>query len=179
MTLGGRSLATVPVSSPPAVSDLDRGKRDGNLADFRELVTLTQHFDVMHVTGPCVEPQDVPLQFRHLESGLAYLTLTDKVPYLYARGRGQVADGFELFRIGYGVDRETFESAPRCYTVINSNSPRQLDIPMCMGRIDFAAAGQLSIVTPLCSLFDSFNVAAKLVRASAINGSTALKNTFF
>ena len=88
------------------------------------------------------------MQFRHLESGLAYITLTDKVPYLYARGRGQVADGFELFRIAYGVDRETFESAPRCYTVINSNSPRQLDIPMCMGLIDFARAGQLSIVTP-------------------------------
>ena len=87
------------------MSDLDGGKRSGNLADFRDLVRLTQHFDVLHVTGPCVEPQDVPVQFRHLQSGLAYLTLTDKVPYLYARGRGQVADGFEMFRIGYGVDR--------------------------------------------------------------------------
>ncbi len=148
VTLGGRHLALVPVSSPPAVSDLDGGKRDGNLADFRDLVRLTQHFDVIHVTGPCVEPQDVPLPFRHLQSCLAYLTLTDKAPYLYARGRGQVADGFEMFRIGYGVDAETFMSAPRCYTVINSNSPRQLDIPMCMGLIDFAAAGQLSVITP-------------------------------
>ena len=130
------------------MSDLDGGKRPGNLADFRDLVRLTQHFDVIHVTGPCVEPQDVPVPFRHLQSGLAYLTLTDKAPYLYARGRGQVADGFEMFRIGYGVDQETFASAPRCYTVINSNSPRQLDMPMCMGLIDFAAAGQLSIVTP-------------------------------
>ena len=148
VTLGGRHLATVPVSSPPAVSDLDGGKRSGNLADFRDLVRLTHHFDVMHVTGPCVEPQDVPVQFRHLQSGLAYLTLTDKVPYLYARGRGQVADGFEMFRIGYAVDHDEFTSAPRCYTVINSNSPRQLDIPMCMGLIDFAAAGQVSIITP-------------------------------
>ena len=148
VTLGGRHLVTVPVSSPPAVSDLDGGKRSGNLADFRDLVRLTQHFDVVHVTGPCVEPQDVPVQFRHLQSGLAYLTLTDKAPYLYARGRGQVADGFEMFRIGYGVDQAEFVSAPRCYTVINSNSPRQLDIPMCMGLIDFAVAGQVSIITP-------------------------------
>jgi trimethylamine--corrinoid protein Co-methyltransferase len=148
VTLGGRHLATVPVSSPPAVSDLDGGKRVGNLADFRDLLRLTQHFDVLHVTGPCVEPQDVDLPFRHLQSGLAYLTLTDKAPFLYARGRGQVADGFELVRIGHGVDEEAFAAAPRCYTVINSNSPRQLDIPMCMGLIDFAAAGQLSVVTP-------------------------------
>jgi trimethylamine--corrinoid protein Co-methyltransferase len=148
VTLGGRHLVTVPVSSPPAISDLDGGKRVGNLADFRDLVRLTQYFDVLHVTGPCVEPQDVDLPFRHLQSGLAYLTLTDKAPYLYARGRGQVADGFEMFRIGHGIDMETFTSAPRCYTVINSNSPRQLDIPMCMGLIDFAAAGQVSVVTP-------------------------------
>ena len=146
--LGGRNLAMVPVSSPPAVSDLDGGKRVGNLADFRDLVRLTQYFDVLHVTGPCVEPQDVDLPFRHLQSGLAYLTLTDKAPFFYARGRGQVADGFELVRMAHGVDAETFRAAPRCYTVINSNSPRQLDIPMCMGLIDFAAAGQLSVVTP-------------------------------
>ncbi len=148
VTVGGQSVVIVPVSSPPAVSDLDGGKRDGNLADFEDLVRLSQHFDVIHVTGPCVEPQDVPLPFRHLRSGLAYLTLTDKVPYLYARGRGQVADGFEMFRIAYGVDADEFRSAPRCYTVINSNSPRQLDVPMCMGLIDFAAAGQVSIITP-------------------------------
>src|SRR5262245_40119658 len=148
VTLGGRHLATVPVSSPPAVSDLDGGKRVGNLADFRDLLRLTQHYDVLHVTGPCVEPQDVDLPFRHLQSGLAYLTLTDKAPFLYSRGRGQVADGFELVRIAHAVDAEAFATAPRCYTVINSNSPRQLDIPMCMGLIDFAAAGQLSVVTP-------------------------------
>ena len=70
------------------------------------------------------------------------------MPYLYARGRGQVADGFEMFRIGYGIDADEFRSAPRCYTVINSNSPRQLDVPMCMGLIDFSAAGQVSIITP-------------------------------
>jgi trimethylamine---corrinoid protein Co-methyltransferase len=148
VTLGRRQLVTVPVSSPPAVSDLDGGKRVGSLADFQDLLRLTQHFDVLHVNGPCVEPQDVDLPFRHLQSGLAYLTLTDKAPFLYSRGRGQVADGFELVRIAHGVDAEAFTAAPRCYTVINSNSPRQLDIPMCMGLIDFAAAGQLSVVTP-------------------------------
>ena len=102
VTIGGRSVVNVPVSSPPAVSDLDGGKRPGNLADFRDLVRLTQAFDVLQVAGPCVEPQDVPLPVRHYATCHAYLTLTDKAPYVYARGRGQVADGFEMFRIGYG-----------------------------------------------------------------------------
>ena len=111
------------MSSPPAVSDLDGGKRSGNLADFRDLVRLTQHFDVLHLTGPCVEPQDVPVQFRHLQSGLAYLTLTDKAPYLYARGRGQVRTGSRCSGSATASTEEAFASAPRCYTVINSNSP--------------------------------------------------------
>ena len=35
-------------------------------------------------------------------------------------------------------------------TVINTNSPRQLDIPMAQEIIDFAEAGQPSIITPFC-----------------------------
>jgi len=37
---------------------------------------------------------------------------------------------------------------PHSYTIINTNSPRTLDIPMAQGLIDFARAGQVSIVTP-------------------------------
>jgi len=49
-----------------------------------------------------------------------------------------------MTRIGY----EEFEAKPWCYTVINTNSPRQLDVPMCQGIIDFARAGQASVITP-------------------------------
>jgi trimethylamine--corrinoid protein Co-methyltransferase len=148
VTIGDRQLVTVPVSSAPNASDLDRGKRPGTMADFRDFQRLTQHFDVLHVTGPCVEPQDVPVQFRHLESTRAYLTLTEKCPFVYARGRGQVVDCFEAVRIAWGLDEEAFAAAPHTYTVVNTNSPRQLDTLMSMGIIDFARAGQLVIVTP-------------------------------
>jgi trimethylamine--corrinoid protein Co-methyltransferase len=43
---------------------------------------------------------------------------------------------------------DAFQERVYCYTVINTNSPLQLDIPMSQGLIDFAAAGQLAIVTP-------------------------------
>ena len=45
---------------------------------------------------------------------------------------------------------EAFHAEPWCATVINTNSPRQLDIPMTQGIIDFAKAGQISIITPFC-----------------------------
>lgn len=49
-----------------------------------------------------------------------------------------------------GLSEDDFRDRVHCYTVINTNSPRQLDIPMAQGIIDFARAGQVSIITPFC-----------------------------
>jgi trimethylamine--corrinoid protein Co-methyltransferase len=78
----------------------------------------------------------------------SYLMLSDKVPFVYSRGRGQVGDCFAMLRIGLGLSQEEFANGHYCYTVINTNSPRQLDIPMALGIIDFADMNQPSIVTP-------------------------------
>ena len=80
----------------------------------------------------------------------AQFACSDKVPFVYARGRGQVMDAFELHRLAMGVTDESFRSSPRTFAVINTNSPRQLDRPMAQGIIDFAEWGQVSIVTPFC-----------------------------
>ena len=53
-----------------------------------------------------------------------------------------------MIRIARGVDRDTFTREPSCFTVVNANSPLQLDVPMSKGVIDFARAGQLMILTP-------------------------------
>ena len=146
--LGGQNVAVVPVSGPPNASDLDRGRRPGTLRDLHELVKLAQSFDVIHLLGPSIEPQDISPPFRHLESTLAQLTLSDKVPFVYSRGRPQVEDCFSMVRTAHGLSEEAFRSAVYTYTNINTNSPRQLDIPMAQGILDFAAAGQLLIITP-------------------------------
>jgi trimethylamine---corrinoid protein Co-methyltransferase len=148
VTVGGAHVAVVPVSGPPNASDLDRGRRPGTLRDFRELLMLSQSFDVIHLLGPLIEPQDVPPAHRHLEATLAQLTLSDKIPFVYSRGRPQVEDCFAMIRMAHGLSEDDFRSRPYTYTNINTNSPRQLDIPMAQGIIDFAAAGQLLIVTP-------------------------------
>jgi trimethylamine--corrinoid protein Co-methyltransferase len=145
---GGRHVVFAPVAGPPSVSDLARGKRTGSIEHFRDFVRLAQSFDVMHVLGQMVEPQDVPLPERHLETSLAQLTLGDKVPYFYCRGSGQLADCFAMARIAHGIDEATFRSRAVCYTICNTNSPLQLDVPMTDGIVDFAENGQLVIVTP-------------------------------
>jgi trimethylamine--corrinoid protein Co-methyltransferase len=90
----------------------------------------------------------VPVHIRHLEVTRAQLILTDKVPFIFSRGHAQVADNFELIRLAHAIPQEEFRSRPYTYTIINTNSPLQLDIPMADGIIDFATAGQLLIITP-------------------------------
>src|SRR5256886_12030784 len=142
--VGGPHVVFAPVAGPPSVSDLQRGKRTGTLEDFRDFVRLSQAFDVIHVLGQVVEPQDASVTERHLETTLAQLTLGDKVPHFYCRGDAQLADCFAMLRIAQGIDEATFRGAAHCNSICNTNSPLQLDVPMTDGIIEFAANGQAS-----------------------------------
>ena len=146
--VGGAHVVFATVAGPPSVSDLTRGKRTGSIADFQDFVRLAQAFDVVHVLAQATEPQDVPVNERHIETALAQLTLADKPPNFYSRGDAQLADCFAMLRIVHGIDEATFRAAPRCFSVCNTNSPLQLDVPMTDGIIEFAINGQLMIVTP-------------------------------
>jgi trimethylamine--corrinoid protein Co-methyltransferase len=152
MPVGGNSLMFGPGAGCPNITDIERGRRPGTLADFIETTKLQQSFEIIPKLGGSIEPQDVPLQFRHLETTRVLMTLSDKVPFIYARGQGQVLDAFEMTRIARGLDEAAFRAAPYTTTVINTNSPRQLDRPMTQGIIDFAEWGQLLVITPFCLL---------------------------
>lgn len=137
-------------SGCPNATDLARGRRPGTLNDFEEILKVTQGFDVLHQNGPHVEPQDVPAHLRHYAFTKSQLSLTDKHSFVYARGRAQVLDCFEMFRLAYDIDETRFQSEAWCTTIVNTNSPRQIDIPMAQALVDFARHGQHSIVTPFC-----------------------------
>lgn len=146
--LSDSCVAFAVTSGPPNIMDTAGGRRAGTFEDFSNLMKLCQRFEVIHVLGGATEPQDIPVHVRHLEVTRAQLMLTDKIPFIFSRGHGQVADNFELIRIAHGISPEEFRMRPYTYTIINTNSPLQLDIPMADGIIDFAAAGQLLIITP-------------------------------
>jgi len=146
--LGGDNIAFVSVGGAPHISDLDRGKRPATLEDTRNIIKLCEHFDVIHLQSPNVESQDIPVHLRHYQVTESQLTLSRKPFFVFSRGSAQVEDAFAMTRIGYALSQQEFEAKPWCYTVINTNSPRQLDLPMCQGIIDFARAGQASVITP-------------------------------
>ena len=148
VALDGNSLAFAPVSGPPHVIDAGGARRIGSLADYANGVRLCQAFEVIHVLGAVTEPQDIPVACRQLEMLHAQLTLSDKIPHTYCRGRAQVADCLEQVRIAYGLSEQEFRDTPCTYTIINTNSPRVLDSPMADGIMDFALAGQVQMITP-------------------------------
>jgi trimethylamine--corrinoid protein Co-methyltransferase len=100
----------------PNVTDLDRGRRPGSLADFEQLTRLVQSFDVLHLQGPYVEAQDVDVRFRHYAIGRVQLTQSDKLPFVYARGTPQAVDAFEMIRLARGLSQEAFNDQAHCYT---------------------------------------------------------------
>lgn len=141
-------LAVQPGAGAPHATDLVRGRRPGGFADFKDLIQLTHHFDALHMLPPLVEPQDVPMNLRHYAMTEVMLTQSDKVPFAYARGTPQTMDCFKMIRDFRGFSDAEFTGQSHCYTIINTNSPRQIDIPMAQGLIDFARHGQLCVVTP-------------------------------
>ena len=167
--LGGRHVTWVAVGGAPHASDLDAGKRPGTLADCENIIRLSQHFDVIHLQSPNVEAQDVPTALRHYAVTRAQTTLSSKTPFIFSRGTPQVRDCFEMLRLVRGLTPAEFEARPHTWTVINTNSPLSLDIPMAQGLIDFARAGQVAVITPftLSGAMAPASIAGALVQQHA------------
>lgn len=134
----------------PNATDFERGRRPGDLEAYEETIKLAQHFDVLHMFGPAIEPQDVSPKVRHYQMMRAQLEFGDKPLFVYSRGRGQVEQSFEMIQLAWNLSADAFAGGVWASTVINSNSPRMLDNPMAQGLIDFARAGQMTIITPFC-----------------------------
>ncbi len=149
ITIGGRNMNFVNVSSPPNAMCLDKGRRVGNFEDFENFIKLTQYFNCIHVAGGYpVEPVDIHPSVRHLDCLYSKLTLTDKVAHAYSLGKERVEDVMEMVRIAGGLTHEQFDAQPRMYTNINSTSPLKHDEPMIDGALRLARRGQPVTVTP-------------------------------
>lgn len=163
------SLAFQPGAAAPHATDLVRGRRPGSARDFTEYAQIQERYDVLQMLSPSIEPQDVATHVRHYFTTEVQMAYSEKFPFSFARGTPQTMDNFEMYRDFRGVSDDEFKANPHCYTIINTNSPRTLDIPMAQGLIDFARHGQLSIVTP----FTLMGAMAPITVAGAITLSHA------
>lgn len=149
IVVGGDHLCFTTVLGPPYCSDIARGRRPGTLADFCDFVRLAQYFNVVHLNGGSpVEPQDVAIPIRHLESTHAMLTLSDKVPYVFCHSRQRILDVLQMIAMARGLTLDELRDAPSTYSIINVNSPLQYDLPMAGGIVEMARFGQPTLITP-------------------------------
>jgi trimethylamine---corrinoid protein Co-methyltransferase len=145
VVVGGDRAVFVPAQGAPFVRR-GRERRDATLGDFEDLVRIAQTLDDFDSPGgvPC-EPNDTPLDSRHLDMTHALLRLSDK-PIMGAQISGVAAeDSVELARIAFG---DRFDEGPCLYTVINVNSPLRYDGRMLEALLVHAAAGSAVVLTP-------------------------------
>ena len=101
--------------------------------------------------------------------------LTDKVFHCYSLGKQRNLDAIEIARIGRGISHEQLEREPSLFSIVNTNSPLKLDVPMMEGIIQMSSQGQLVIVTPFMGLlFDMQPASIGLLTASLLIGTPIL-----
>jgi trimethylamine--corrinoid protein Co-methyltransferase len=149
LTIGGDHMAFGSVASAPNSADLDGGRRTGNRHDYQNFLRLVQSLNSIHFTpGYPVEPVDIHGSVRHLEATFDLLTLTDKVIHVYSLGRQRNIDAIEMVRIARSATDDQIDAEPSLVTIINTNSPLTLDVPMSHGIIEMSRRNQAVCVTP-------------------------------
>src|SRR3954449_10883873 len=166
--VGGDAMAFGSVYGPPFVRQGDV-RREATMADFENFCRLSQAFPQLDSAGGTIcEPNDVPLDSRHLDMVLALQTLTDK-PYMGSVTSGpNAADTIAMTEILHG-GRAAIEATPAVISLINVNSPLRYDDRMLAAMFEYVRAGQPVVLTPflLMGAMSPVSVPASLVQQMA------------
>src|SRR3954466_8994118 len=171
--IGGDSMAFGAVYGPPFVRVGDV-RRDATMEDFRNFSRLAQSFDALDSAGGVVcEPNDTPLDSRHLDMTYALQTLTDKLYMGNVVSGVNAADTIAMTEILFG-SREAIEKTPVSISLINCNSPLRWDGRMLESLFEYSLAGQPCVLTPfiLMGAMSPVTIPAALVQqiAEALSG---------
>jgi trimethylamine--corrinoid protein Co-methyltransferase len=144
--LGGKHMVFSAVYGCPFVREgLER--RNATYNDFENLVRLSQSYPQLDSPGGTIcEPDDKPLDSRHLDMVYALMTLSDK-PFMGSVTSGPNAiDTIAMAEIVFG--KESLDETPAIISLINVNSPLRYDDRMLAALLEYAKRGQPTIVTP-------------------------------
>ncbi len=162
--IGGDHMVFSAVYGCPFVREGPE-RRDATYDDFQNLVKLAQSFPQLDSPGGTIcEPNDRPLDSRHLDMVFALLTLSDK-PFMGSVTSGpNAADTIALAEMVFG--RESIEETPAIISLINVNSPLRYDDRMLSALLEYAKAGQATVVTPflLMGAMSPVSIAATLAQ---------------
>ena len=168
--IGGNVVNFGPVSGAPFISDLEAGRRYGDLEAFRNILKLIHRLGIVHWQGGIVvEPVDVPVAIRHLAAYQAHIELADIVWATRGIGRAAAEDAIALSAIEHGCTVEDLASRPTLMSVTNVNSPRRVDEEILDNIMVMARHGQCVAITP----FTLMGAMAPVTLAGALVQQTA------
>ena len=168
--VGGRVVNFGPVNGAPNASDLERGRRYGDIAAFRDILKLTHALGVLHWQGGIVvEPVDVPVPVRHLAAYRAHVECADTVWAARGVGGVQAEDALAISAIEHGCSVDDLAARPTLMTVTNVNSPRRVDEEILDNIMILARHGQCVVITP----FTLMGAMAPITLAGALAQQTA------
>jgi trimethylamine---corrinoid protein Co-methyltransferase len=145
--IGDDAMVFGSVYGPPFVREGDV-RRDATLADFHSFAKLAQSFTAIDSAGGVVcEPEDAPLDSRHLDMTYALQTLTDKIYMGNVVSGVNARDTLAMTEILFG-GREAIETTPATISLINCNSPLRWDDRMLEAQFEYSAANQPVVLTP-------------------------------
>jgi trimethylamine--corrinoid protein Co-methyltransferase len=148
VTIGGGSLVHTPTGGSPFVSDADRGRRDGDLESYVELVKMAHASNVLPVLqSGTTEAQDLSDLSRHLEMDYAILRWSGRPFILYGATGPRTRDGLALAAIAAG-GKEALLRQPAVIGIVNPNSPLVWDTLMVEELMALAELGQPVAITP-------------------------------
>ena len=171
--IGGDQMVFSGVYGSPFVREGDV-RRDASMEDFRRLTRLAQLFPELDSAGGVIcEPNDAPLDSRHLDMIYALQTLTDKFYMGNVVSGPNAADTIRMTEILFG-GRERIEATPATISLINCNSPLRWDDRMLDAQFEYSAANQPVVMTPflLMGAMSPVTIPAALVQqlAEALSG---------
>jgi trimethylamine---corrinoid protein Co-methyltransferase len=171
--IGGDDMVFGAVYGSPFVREGDV-RRDASMEDFRRLCMLSQSFRELDSAGGVIcEPNDTPLDSRHLDMIYALQTLTDKIYMGNVVSGPNAADTIAMTEILFG-GRAAIEAVPATISLINCNSPLRWDDRMLDAQFEYCAARQPVVLTPflLMGAMSPVTIPAALVQqlAEALSG---------
>ncbi len=171
--IGGQNMVFSGVYGPPFVREGDV-RRDATMEDFRRFSKLAQSFPELDSAGGVIcEPNDTPLDSRHMDMIYALMTLTDKIYMGNVVSGVNARDTIAMSEILFG-GREAIEHTPVCISLINCNSPLRWDDRMLDAMWEYNLANQPVVMTPflLMGAMSPVTVPATLVQqmAEALTG---------
>ena len=140
MHIGGDNMVFSGVYGPPFVREGDDPPRgdDGRLRALRAC-SRSSSTQLDSAGGTICEPNDTPLDSRHLDMVFALQTLSDK-PYMGSVTSGpNAADTIAMSEILFG-GREAIEATPVSISLINVNSPLRFDDRMLAAMLEYNRA---------------------------------------